>query len=316
MSKKKLFYTIFIACEGNNTEPNYLGRLVEEIDEVRRMRVEIFPRPKIQDADGSALPEGNRRSDPVGLVEACRAQLDTFDEAWAVFDKDGHSGIADAFKLANEPVDGKRVRIAFSSIAFEHWILLHFEKNRTAFLKSADLIAKHFHDRGLFPNYAKSKRIDIYPVLKGRTIAALENAAWLRYQARKDQEIPGGAIFEMNPYTNVDELVKILLDINIDYHWTDWGRETDFCGFSIAAIKSERFFTVRIKNNTKQTLLINNVNLKDHFSLNNRNDLLSILETVQLAPGAESQFQIDGANLFQADAGLVFRLGNHQLFFH
>ena len=57
-----------------------------------------------------------------------------FDEVWVVFDKDGYTKHEEVFELAKN--GAREVKIAFSSIAFEHWALLHFTKCSTAFPKS------------------------------------------------------------------------------------------------------------------------------------------------------------------------------------
>lgn len=315
MPKKKLFYTIFIACEGDNTEPNYLGRIAESIDEERRISVTIFPKPKyiLDEGEGSG---DNRRSDPVGLVEeACRKLNEGFDEAWAVFDKNGHTGHIEAFQKAEAGANGKKVTIAFSSIAFEHWILLHFEQNRTAFPKSKNLIDDRFlaTGAGFFPDYTKNREMDIYPVLEDKTMVAIENAAWLRQQVNGELENADGKVYEVNPYTNVDELAKLLLDIPYNFTWASYGEEISFLGYSIHVLLGDEGFSVNLKNEAGITLILNAGNLSDYFFLHNAGTSLQIAQTLRLNPDAATDFVLTSEEPLPQNVRLVFQVGVERL---
>ena len=56
---------------------------------------------------------------------------------WVVYDKDGYSKHAETFDYAKR----HNVKIAFSSISFETWILLHFGYTTRAFEKSEKIIS-------------------------------------------------------------------------------------------------------------------------------------------------------------------------------
>lgn len=315
MPKKKLFHTIFIACEGENTEPNYLGRIAENIDEDRRISVTVFPKPKFVEEEREG-GERNRRSDPVGLVEEARRKLNEgFDEAWAVFDKNGHTGHTEAFQKASEEVNGKKVNIAFSSIAFEHWVLLHFEQNRTAFPKSQNLIDDRFltAGAGFFPDYAKSKETDIYPVLKSKTLTAIENAAWLRQQVEGDLGNADGNVYEVNPYTDVDELVKVLLDIPYNFTWASFGEDIPFMGYTVHVSVGNESFSVNLTNQAGITLVLNTGNLQRYFFLHNAKAPLQIAQTVRLDPDDDTEFVLTCAEPLSLDTRLVFQVGVERL---
>src|SRR6186713_2987315 len=163
--KRSLRRTIFIACEGRNTEPIYFEKIAEEIEDRGTFSVTIYP----ERGDNAHV------SHALGLVLEARSRIDDFDEVWVVFDRNGYTKHKKAFDLAAEPVNGKRVHIAFSSIAFEHWVLLHFEKSNRAFVKSAAIV-QLLHDSGYFPEYEKKAYIDTYSFLKDLTLQAMENA--------------------------------------------------------------------------------------------------------------------------------------------
>lgn len=315
MTKKKLFHTIFIACEGENTEPNYFGRIVENIDEDRRVSVTIFPKPKFIAEEG-VKAEDSRRSDPVGLVEeACRRLNEGFDEAWAVFDKDGHTGHAEAFQKAEAGANGKKVKIAFSSIAFEHWVLLHFEQNHTAFLKSNTLIEDRFLAKGagFFPNYAKNRETDIYPVLEDKTLMAVENAAWLRQQVNSALQNADGNLYEVNPYTNVDELAKLLLDLPYNFTWAGFEEQISFMGYDIQVLLENECFSIHLKNNTNITLVLNAGNLSGYFFLRNTRASLQIAQTVKLSPDTANDFELTTNEPLSQEMRLVFQVGTERL---
>lgn len=318
MPKKKLFHTIFIACEGKNTEPHYLGRIVEAMDEERRISVTIFPKPKfVPGEEGEeGIEEEHRRSDPVGLVEEAQRRLsEGFDEAWAVFDKDGHTGVAKAFQLATEATDGKRVNIAFSSIAFEHWVLLHFERNTTAFLKSKNIIDECFLSTGsgFFPNYAKRRETDIYPVLKDKTLTAIENSAWLRQQMQAALENGDGKFYELNPYTDADCLVKKLLDIPLEFTWANYNEDAHFAGFTIRASQGGNAISIHLSNHTERAFVLNPGNTANYFFLHNYDYSLQIAQTVMIAPGNSAVIELNSEVPLPNTARLVFQVENERL---
>ncbi|HWK07057.1 MAG TPA: hypothetical protein VNS58_25660 [Puia sp.] len=82
MSKKKraLRTTIFIACEGRNTEPIYLEKIVEEIEDQGVFAVTIYP----DKSDDSPV------SHALGLVQEARSRINDFDVDPASFYKIRH----------------------------------------------------------------------------------------------------------------------------------------------------------------------------------------------------------------------------------
>lgn len=159
-----------------------------------------------------------------------------FVEAWAVFDKDRHPKQEDAFSYAKDA----DVNIAFSSLCFEEWILCHFERNSHLFEKSVCKTSDG-NDRlcgtGLYPNdcheevclggrlrekdyipkYSKTEESIYTSYLNPRTLNACINAARTRHLSNDN------LIYECNPYTNIDCLVKHLLGIREFYEWKHTG---------------------------------------------------------------------------------------------
>jgi hypothetical protein len=206
--KRPIKKAIFIACEGQNTEPNYFERIKEEVEELGALAITVYP-------DNTVTKP---KTDALGLVEvAIEKKKDGFDELWVVFDKDGYTKHEEAFKKAQ----AEGIHIAFSSIAFEHWVLLHYEQNLTPYAKSQALIdAKLAGGATYFPAYAKSKTTDPYTVLQARTDIAIRNATWLRW--KQGALLYKNPIYDLNPITTVDYLVGRLLG-KPKYHFTSLG---------------------------------------------------------------------------------------------
>lgn len=188
---------------------------------------------------------------PVRYIKEARDRMkeEAYDEVWAVFDKDGHAQPAAAYRLAAIPVDEKIVKVAFSSIAFEHWLLLHYERNRTAFAKSeckeprngqdkpdplgcgtgvhtddcwgADCVIGLLRTNAYLQDYDKSGSNDIFRDTLPYLPTALINAVWLR----KQQGVKPGSVdlHEKNPVTTIDLLVKQMLNDPTEIHFINFG---------------------------------------------------------------------------------------------
>jgi hypothetical protein len=104
---------LYIGCEGESTEPDYLNHLNERFGDGgggARQRFRIQP---VYAKNGLT---------PAKVVAAVREKAQE-DEAWALFDRDQHHDIPQALKQAAE--DGTEV--CFSHPSFDLWLLLHFQ---------------------------------------------------------------------------------------------------------------------------------------------------------------------------------------------
>ncbi len=206
LKKRKLKKVLYIVCEGKNTEPIYFKGLIErqELDKASyAYQVVVHDTPK---------------TNPLGLIEVARSLLiDNDDEAWVVYDKDGYTKHDEAFELAKH---SPKINIAFSSIAFEHWVLLHFERSEKPYIRSKNVI-EHLRNRGYLRNYSKKNGYHLYPHLEKRTHIAIENAAWLRHRMYYSLQEAKGQFYEVNPYTTVDRLVSKLLNIQEKIVWVN-----------------------------------------------------------------------------------------------
>lgn len=195
-SKRQYKKQIFIACEGKNTERYYLNKfkLLCELENV--VKVELLP---------------HEHTSARELVEDVLKFKETEnDELWIVCDKDGYTKHHEAFCAAKD----NGVNIAFSSISFEHWLLLHFEYTTRAFPKSKN-VEDFLKKKKYLPNYDKSDE-NVFEKVKDKTQTAINNAKKLR-KTMKTANYDNCNIYELNPYTNVDELLHAIENLRSEY---------------------------------------------------------------------------------------------------
>ena len=263
---RKLKNNIVIVCEGTETEYHYLKELksiVEERQPERFSDIRIIPTPEElnvcvkrnqvtqkRSLKGSSkagryytqeeelLEDYERyKQQPTRYVREAQLYLadGSYAEAWAVYDFDNFPDHANARALADED---EHLHIAFSSVSFEEWLLLHFELNRTAFQKSVCKEAKkdircgtgkHAKDckgstcvggrlraQNFLPDYDKCGD-NLFTTLESRLEHARIGSAWTRTLH------PAADIWLQNPYTDFDRLVNHLLGYPIDYKWVACG---------------------------------------------------------------------------------------------
>ena len=181
--RKKMNPRFYVFCEGEKTEPNYFNALIKD---------KGFQN-KLIDVEVIDIEENTARE----LVDqASRADiLPDKDQVWVVFDKDGYTKHNEVFAKAKS----KKVNIAFSSISFEIWVLLHFAYTTRQFHKSVDVI-KQLKSRHGF-DYAKNDKA-VYEAIKANTDKAATNAKRMNKAVIKGSPF-GTQIYNLNPYTNV-----------------------------------------------------------------------------------------------------------------
>lgn len=185
---RKVNSRILIFCEGGKTEPLYFEELIKEC---------AFP-GKL--ADVRVVKEG--KTSGVELVNVAKKErkkeppVTNLDQIWIVIDKDGYTKHRETFLLAAKA----NINIAFSSAAFEFWILLHLRFTTKGFVKSEEIISEIERS---FP-YTKNDR-SIYTRTRDNLKTAIENAQKVR---KHHTDInPHKTPYQLTPYTDVDELV-------------------------------------------------------------------------------------------------------------
>ncbi len=259
MAKKRISpLSIFIACEGSNTEPLYFEKLNEimEDEENYPFAITVYP-------DKNNKADKYPKTDALGLINVAIERKNYYDELWVVFDKDGYTKHKEAFELAKV----HNINIAFSSISFELWVLLHFEKCSIAFSKSAQIISEKFHkNESYLVDYAKSGDFSVYPLLKAKIDNAFKNASWLRNWL--SMTYSNYVCYEVNPYCNVDYLVKRLLLDDFVYEYRTIGQRLVFDGVEIEVKIIKNEYVVCVENKSNRSLVWNEFIFQD--SLMNR----------------------------------------------
>lgn len=253
--KRNLKTSIFIACEGQNTEPLYFEKIKEnsEEDPSYPYAITIYPNKEI---------DSNPKTDAIGLVNVAIERKDDFSEVWVVFDKDGYTKHQEAFQLAED----NNVNIAFSSISFETWILLHFERDKYPYAKSADIITSKFTSNQTYlPTYCKAGEFNVMPLIEKNLLIAFQNASWLRNQTY----VAGSPIYSAHPYTDVDILVKKLLLYHPTHLCANIASPIIFKDVSISAVLIGTTINLRVENNTSGRMVTNSLKIFD----SNRNPI-------------------------------------------
>lgn len=243
MAKRKLKHTIFIACEGKNTEPLYFENIkeIEEDKDDYPFSITIYP-----DRDHDVNP----KTDALGLVTVAIEANNEYNEVWVVFDKDGYTKHKEAFELARK----NNVQIAFSSISFETWILFHFERNQTQFLKSANIISNKFvNNERYLVEYNKTGEFNVYPYISNRIDKAYQNAAWIRKVNESDN------IYDNNPYTDVDLLVKHLTLNELINHYLRLNEVIKINNIQFKFYLEENVVFLHISNNSNISFVTNSL---------------------------------------------------------
>lgn len=252
--------SIYIVCEGSASEPWFLRRFAEAVKSRCEIgySVEIFPAPsdeksgqdspgrktgqrKLQGAAAEADPaegESPKGGNPLYWVMHGVEKLSAFSEVYAVFDKDGHPKMAEAFALASQGLpDGRKVGIIFNSRSFEYYMLMHFERIFRAFAQTECGEKRGGHTRYFhccLPNavagkecggticingYARSRGYwkdskDRLTFLTATNFwRGMSNAEYVRTKSIADN--PDEEIYNLNPYVDFQSLLTRLMEYKI-----------------------------------------------------------------------------------------------------
>lgn len=184
---------IVIACEGKETEPDYIEncvnfygagmvtlRVIEKTGvPITVVNAAIRERKILQDKERKK----KRNGEPTSAFSV-----------WAIFDKDEHQ-VEEALALAKE----HKIGVAFSNPCFEIWPILHISNYGSQ--DGRHLVQRRLHT--MMPSYhhEESPRID-FEMIKGRFEEAFIRARHLN-EARVGERCEFGC-----PSTTVGELVK------------------------------------------------------------------------------------------------------------
>jgi len=130
------------------------------------------------------------------------------DILWVVYDKDGYTKHPETFSEARN----KNVKIAFSAISFEYWILLHFTYITKPFRKSDEII--DYLMKNFDFHYGKGSST-IYSLTKD-SIEKKAKVHALRLQNFNRESYPDGTpVYEFDSYTNINELIDEIKSLEV-----------------------------------------------------------------------------------------------------
>ncbi|MCK4258722.1 MAG: RloB domain-containing protein [Halanaerobiales bacterium] len=194
--KLKRNKTIYIFCEGTETEPNYFQNY----------------KKKSRKCSSINIPKTNPKcTDPINLInyaekyikqEGIKIDYDFGDRVWFVFDVDNNSDekLLRAKKLAEE----KKYEIILSNPSFEIWFLLHFSYT-AKFMTNKEVMGEL---EKLNSGYKKNK--DIFDEIMSLQSEAIKNAKRLNERHQKDgitllstKSNPSTQVFRMVEYLNM-----------------------------------------------------------------------------------------------------------------
>lgn len=189
---------VLILCEGQSEQIYIKGYKSEDLNTRRLAKVDVeIYQPRDYSPHG-LLTEAKKKA-----KEAKNDKM-PYESVWIVFDRDGHANVPHTFEEARIA----KINIAFSSVCFEVWILLHFEKTSRAFNNCDEVI--HFIKHKNYLDYAKT---NFYNQLTSEHKQnAINNADWLHGQNSEDIQ-RGLQVYTLNPYTNFDKLMLYLLNL-------------------------------------------------------------------------------------------------------
>ena len=345
-------YSILIICEGEKTEPFFFNSIrdliIDEAYQIGNVEITIRPNPSTEDNEEQKSspnkpkrkkqqlrnvknePEITEGRPPLKwILEAQKELADgTFNEAWTVFDHDNHPTRKEAFEEAEKEIEGttEKVRIAFSSISFEYYLLLHFERIYKAFEKSECRIGKktlkcnsgeheldcfgkkcvggYMRNKGYLTGSTKTST-SVFPLVKDRMQLAFENAAWLRFQSHS--LYPDTPKYDSNPYVTIDRLIKRLIGVNETWTWIDLDRWHVFTNLSVYISKEKQ---IRVTNTGKITEIIPQHSLvRINYQTNKR---IELGERLIISPGETKQIVELQA---KSDSWFILRLKDQLLMF-
>lgn len=338
---------IVIVCEGEDTEPAYLEDLKRAIknsdgpyDEIRI--VPFGNEAKMASARDALLKKHSRKlrtmnsplvrlsgkfywvkeevdvdtyerykGQPTRYVREAQLFLeDGYVEAWAVYDQDKFPDHEQARALAESDPN---LNIAFTSVSFEEWLLLHFERNEKPFPqscckknkkdigcgdhKSGDendchgtlCIAGYLRENNLIPDFAKSNTNLFSKYTLKRLNLARVNASWVRTLS------PDKVVYQQNPYTDFDQLLSKLMGLEDRYIWIG-NAETyiiDRCQIGISRNFKDKEIT--LINNSDLTFISNYVDLD---AMANQ---VGKMQRLQLLPGDKIPIKLNHPYLMVGD---------------
>lgn len=302
---KHLQKNLVIVCEDAKVTPVYLRGFVRELKDKNIWdEIAVYPLPsskstttkndqrhkskratrKLLVVNDDPEIEDEHRQVPVRYVREAQLWMveQGYNEGWAVYDRDGHPYHHEAYMLSlREPF----VNIAFTSIAIEHWFLLHFDLNTNPFGKSKDIPLDNY-----IKGYSVEKKAatDIYNSIRHLLDLGNVNAAWLR-KITHCQDL----FYLRNPYVNIDHLLFRMFGYSV----VRIPDNVDFGDINFDLQRQNGEIDVEITNNQKAAIITDEITFY-YFDRNGQRVLLAFDREV-LMPKRSLVFSFDGDEIVQ-----------------
>ena len=208
--KRPLRPVFYIFCEGEKTEPYYLDHYIKKhcigFGSIQLKRIKLD--------DVVKVPKTNK-TDPLSLVKLAIKQQKSSpskndDSFWCVYDRETENEVPakkhiEAFDLAAS----NGVRVAFSNVCFEVWLLLHRQDGCAAYISCDDLI-KRSKLRQYYSGYNKGSKNEFSDsdICEARRRVVRMNAKTCGVPIKNFSEvIDPRQLVRLNPYTNFYQLL-------------------------------------------------------------------------------------------------------------
>lgn len=204
-SDRKPRKKLYIYCEGEKTEPNYIeGYIRSKKDGALRDVVKVQPTRKNTPAQLVDVAIEHKKSGPA-LVG---------DVFWVVYDRESVAKYSDELHdRAHKKAKDNDVNIALSNICFEMWLLLHLKNSSAPYSSFDDLIhrspLKAEFKRLCGKDYEKAN-IDVFNVLSGNVALARERAVKINQLAMGAAVGGRDKPHHLNPYTDMPKLLNAI----------------------------------------------------------------------------------------------------------
>jgi hypothetical protein len=200
-SRRASYARILIVTEGSKTEPLYLEE-IRAAHQLHSANVEVQP-GQLGTAPIQVVRYAQQLFEEGDLYKGIRPK--SFDQVYAVFDRDDHDSYFNALNLAKS-LDAKlrnddRQPVSFKAIAsipsFELWLLLHYEDIHAPIHRDAVMVRLKQH----IPGYEKGA---------GGAFATTRNQLETAVQRAQALAVKFNAYTDPEPFTALHKLVTLL----------------------------------------------------------------------------------------------------------
>jgi len=246
---------IAIVCEGSETEAPFLREvksLLEKLGKRDKDELVIYPKADTKPANPNAKKKSHKskasewryyytaetnlqdyntyKAQPTRYVREAQLLMEQegYYCAWAVFDHDNFAHRKDAFNLCKQQQNlGKKLFIAFSSISIEESLLLSKERCQTNFGSSVAVI-DYMKSKGYIKqSYDKNDAwINFGSLILDKNSGMVQNS--MLFNSTWSQQLENAKpIYDRNPYSDFEKLLRFLSKDDREIIWIHSGKEFD-----------------------------------------------------------------------------------------